>query len=255
MDVAVEWVLGEIELARTGRLSAEGPRAWLAEARRIGDPQLVLPVIAYAARSGRTLGWPDQEVEALVDEFVDEVAGAETVVGHEAYACVVAARGHRSEELRDQLAARPPTLWLPAISAEVAGDPAAAADVLGGIGDRADEADARLRAAALFGAAGGGRDVASRRCRAFDHGARRARRSLLKPAAALLCYEPSGERRRRRCSTMRLNATIRTPAPAATKARRACSLGDAAPLEGSTVYCARQRTLRPSSYPCTASIA
>jgi hypothetical protein len=100
------------------------------------------------------LGWPASEVNALVDEFVTIIRDAQTLIGFDPYSCAVGADGYRSEELLDELAGRPATLWTPAIVAELHGDPATAATTLAAIGDRADEADARLRAAALLLSAG-----------------------------------------------------------------------------------------------------
>jgi hypothetical protein len=83
------------------------------------------------------------------------------LLGVEPYACVVAAEGYRSDEIVAVLAARPPTGWTPAILAEAAGDPEVAADALAAIGDRADEAGARLRAATRLAAAGRVSEAAS----------------------------------------------------------------------------------------------
>ena len=197
MDTVVTQALLEIELARTGTLRDEDVRGLLDDARRVRDPQALLPVLGATARNGRLLGWSATEVESLVDEFIEAISGVQTLLGFDPYACVVAAEGYRSDEIVAVLAARPPTGWTPAILAEAAGDPAAAADALAAVGDRADEAGARLRAATRLAAAGrvlrggesgraGGRllplragDRPARRGRAPPEPDRRARRRLL----------------------------------------------------------------------------
>ncbi len=154
MDHVVASVLAEIEVARTGTLRGEELRGMLDAVRRIRDPQALLPVLGATARNGRLLGWSATEVESLVDEFLEVMRSNQTLIGFDPYACVVGAEGYRSDEIVAELAARPTTGWTPAIAAEAAGDPAAAADALAAIGDRSDEAGARLRAATLLAAAG-----------------------------------------------------------------------------------------------------
>ena len=153
-------VLAEIELARTGRLGDEQVRGLLDLARRMRDPQVLVPVLGTTARHGRRLGWPAHEVESLVDEFLEVLRGTATLIGVDPYRCIVGAEGYRSTEILAELAERPRTAWTPAVEAEAAGDPAAAAEVLAAIGDRPDEADARLRAASLLAAAGRTSDAA-----------------------------------------------------------------------------------------------
>ncbi len=160
MDQVVAFVLAEIELARTGKLREEEIRGILDVARRIRDPQALLPILAATARNRRLLGWPAHEVESLVDEFLEAMRGTQTLIGFDPYACVVAAEGYRSAEIVGELAGRPRTAWTPAIEAEAAGDPFAAAEALAEIGDRPEEAHARLRAASLLAAAGRTSDAA-----------------------------------------------------------------------------------------------
>ncbi len=160
MDQVVMSVLAEIELARTGRLGDEQVRGLLDLARRMRDPQVLVPVLATTARHGRRLGWPAQEVESLVDEFLEVLRGTPTLIGVDPYQCIVGAEGYRSTEILAELAERPRTAWTPAVEAEAAGDPAAAAEVLAAIGDRPDEADARLRAASRLAAEGRTSDAA-----------------------------------------------------------------------------------------------
>ena len=160
MDQVVTQALLEIELARTGTLRDEDVRGLLDVARRVRDPQALLPVLGATARNGRLLGWSATEVESLVDEFIEAISGAQTLIGFDPYACVVAAEGYRSAEIVAELAGRPRTAWTPAIEAEAAGDPAAAAEALAIVRDRPDEADARLRAATLLAAAGRTSDAA-----------------------------------------------------------------------------------------------
>ena len=154
MDQVVAGVLLEIELARTGKVREEELREQLDVARRIRDPQASLPILGATARTGRLLGWPATEIESLVDEFLEVWRGTHTLIGIDPYACVVAAQGYRSDEILAELEGLPTTGWTAAIVAEAAGDPAAAADVFAALGDRSDEADARLRAAAILAAGG-----------------------------------------------------------------------------------------------------
>jgi hypothetical protein len=135
---------GRIRLAR-GEVNPalqDGTRA-LELARESGDAQNLHPALAFTARVLLTV---DRAAEAgeLVDELLvcltkkllNPDLGVDLPVN-------LAMLGHPAGELD----AVPPSPWLEAARAYVAGDPARAADIYAEIGSRPDEAYARLQAA------------------------------------------------------------------------------------------------------------
>jgi len=144
MECECRFWRGRIRLAR-GELAAaleDGERA-LELARESGDPQNLDPALAFGAR---VLLAADRPAEAgkLVDELLAGLAGRllNPDLGVD-LAVDLVELGRPAEVLDDA----PPSPWLEAARAFVAGDPGRAARVYAEIGSRPDEAYARLAAA------------------------------------------------------------------------------------------------------------
>jgi tetratricopeptide (TPR) repeat protein len=135
---------GRIRLAR-GEVAAareDGERA-LDLARESGDPQNLDPALAFGAR---VLLAADRPAEAgkLVDELLPGLAGRLLNPDLGVDLAVDLVELGRPAEVLDEA---PPSPWLEAARAFVAGDPGRAATVYAGIGTRPDEAYARLATA------------------------------------------------------------------------------------------------------------
>jgi class 3 adenylate cyclase/tetratricopeptide (TPR) repeat protein len=151
MEPVCRLVQGRIRLAR-GQLSAavEYATTVLESGRRIEDPQMLNPALAFAAAVAVRTG-ESKAAEALANELLARLAGHEgALLGADwplDLAIVLAALG-RGNELADLAAeSRMSTPWLEAATALATGDPQRAADLYGEIGSLPDEAFARLRAA------------------------------------------------------------------------------------------------------------
>jgi len=151
MEPVCRLVQGRIRLAR-GHLpaAADHARSVLESARRIEDPQMLNPALAFAAvvalRTGevRTAKELANELLASLAEHEGALMGAEWPVD---LAVVLAALG-RGSELADLAAtSRMSNRWLEAATAFATGEPQRAADLYGQIGSLPDEAFSRLRAA------------------------------------------------------------------------------------------------------------
>jgi tetratricopeptide (TPR) repeat protein len=135
---------GRIRLAR-GEVAAalEDAERGLELARESGDPQNLDPALAFGARA---LLAADRAAEAgkLLDELLTGLGGRvlNPAVGVDLAAAMVELG--RPAEVLD---VTPPSPWLEAVQALVAGDPVRAARVYAGIGTRPDEAYAHLAAA------------------------------------------------------------------------------------------------------------
>jgi class 3 adenylate cyclase/tetratricopeptide (TPR) repeat protein len=152
MDVQARLVKARIALAR-GEVDAyrEANRT-LERARSIGDPQVLYPALAFAARAARATERPADSI-SLIDELVGLWRERpRTVLQSHLQSFVDAAavlyvfgRGAELEALG--AAARIQTRWIAAASAHVRGDFRQAADIYAETGSLPDEAYARLRAA------------------------------------------------------------------------------------------------------------
>jgi tetratricopeptide (TPR) repeat protein len=135
---------GRIWLAR-GEMAAaleDGERA-LERGRESGDPQNLDPALAFGARVLLAADRPG-EAGKLVDELLGSLAGRmlNPLLGVD-LAVDLVELGRPAEVLDDA----PPSPWLEAARAFVAGDPRRAAGLYAEIGARPDEAYARLTAA------------------------------------------------------------------------------------------------------------
>jgi tetratricopeptide (TPR) repeat protein len=144
---------GRIRLAR-GRLhdAREDAEAALALATEAGDRQTLDPTRTFLARVLLVAG-RRAEAEAVAEELLAGLGGG--MLGPEVgvdLGLVLAELGEPAARL-DALPL-PPSPWLQAARAIVAGDPRRAAGVYARIGSRPDEAAARLAAARSFAAAG-----------------------------------------------------------------------------------------------------
>ena len=144
---------GRIQLAG-GRLEAalQDARAAHALALEAGDPQDLQPTRAFLARALLAAGRPAAARE-LCQRLLAGLGGS--VLGPDLGAdlgMVLVELGEPVDAL-DRLDV-PPSPWLEATRALVAGDPLQAAGIYAAIGSRPDEADARLAAARLLAATG-----------------------------------------------------------------------------------------------------
>jgi class 3 adenylate cyclase len=151
MEPVCRLVLGRIRLAR-GDLSAtvEHARTVLESARRIEDPQMLNPALAFAAAVAlRTR--KVKAAEALANELLASLADHEgALLGSDwpVDLAIVLAALERGNELADLAAtSRLPNRWLEAATAFATGQPERAADLYRQIGSLPDEAVARLQAA------------------------------------------------------------------------------------------------------------
>jgi hypothetical protein len=142
-------VRAEIMVAR-GELEsalAESELA-LAFARNAKDPQILYPTLAVSAHV-LALAGRRSEASRQADELVTLVAEREFGANRWALALAFAfdalGRAAEASDVLSQLSIS--TTWRTAALAYAAGDRAGAADVLGEMGNRTDEAYARLRAA------------------------------------------------------------------------------------------------------------
>jgi class 3 adenylate cyclase len=144
---------GRIRLAR-GRVDAalEDAQAALALATDAADPQALNPARAFGARALLAAGRTDA-ARRTADELLAGLGGS--ALGPDLGAdlgAVLAALGYPDEALDARRI--PPSAWLEAARALVAGEPHQAAEVYARIGSRPDEAYARLAAAGRAWAAG-----------------------------------------------------------------------------------------------------
>jgi tetratricopeptide (TPR) repeat protein len=153
-----DWLIRAlIRLARGDAVGAvrDAERA-LELGRAIADPQAVyyvLPACAYVfARAGE-----EERAVAPARELIDALKrGVDVqfaVINFPLFAAVARDLG-LLHEVVDALGAYPDTLWTEVVRAYGAGDFVGAAETLRRIGDRPDEADARLRAAEQLSAEG-----------------------------------------------------------------------------------------------------
>jgi DNA-binding SARP family transcriptional activator len=154
MEPVCRLVLGRIRLAR-GDLSAtvEHARTVLESARRIGDPQMLNPALAFAAavalrtRKVKAAEALANELQASLTDHKGALMGSDWPVD----LAIVLAALERGNELTDLAAtSRLPNRWLEAATAFANGQPERAADLYRHIGSLPDEAFARLRAAEQF---------------------------------------------------------------------------------------------------------
>jgi tetratricopeptide (TPR) repeat protein len=151
MDVQARQVKARIGLAR-GNVEAYGEACSTLElARSIGDPQVLYPALAFAARAARTTERVDKAV-SLLDELLDlwrEKPG--TVLQSHLQSFVDAAEVlyalGRGSELEALAAEQVQTQWIDAATAYVRGNFQVAVDIYEQAGSLPDEAYARLRAA------------------------------------------------------------------------------------------------------------
>ena len=152
MDVQAREVKARIALARGDVDAYQEAYRTLERARSIGDPQVLYPALAFAARAARVTERPD-DATSLIDELLGLWRERpRTVLQSHLQSLVDAAdvlyvfgRGVELEALR--AAAPVQTRWIAAASAHVRGDFRQAADIYAETGSLPDEAYARLRAA------------------------------------------------------------------------------------------------------------
>jgi class 3 adenylate cyclase/tetratricopeptide (TPR) repeat protein len=152
MDVQSHDVKARIRLAR-GKSDAYAETTTALElARSVGDPQVLYPTIALAARATAFLGLRDESGE-LLDELLAAWRRKPTTILHShlqslpdvAAALVALGRGPEFEGIGSQATVQTP--WIAAATAFVRGDFEHAAETYARIGSLPDEAYARLRAA------------------------------------------------------------------------------------------------------------
>jgi len=152
MDVQAREVKARIALARGEVDAYQEAYRTLERARSIGDPQVLYPALAFAARAARATERAD-DATSLIDELLGLWRERpRTVLQSHLQSFVDAAdvlyafgRGAELEALG--AAARVQTRWIEAAAAYVRGDFQRAAEVYSETGSLPDEAFARLRAA------------------------------------------------------------------------------------------------------------
>ncbi|HKO86513.1 MAG TPA: AAA family ATPase [Actinomycetota bacterium] len=158
MEPVCRLVLGRIRLAR-GDLSAtvEHAKTVLESARRIEDPQMLNPAIAFAAavalrtRKVKAAGVLANELLVSLADHEGALLGSDWPVD----LAIVLAALERGNELADLAAtSRLPNRWLEAATAFATDQPERAADLYRQIGSLPDEAFARLQAARQLLSAG-----------------------------------------------------------------------------------------------------
>ena len=143
-------VRARIETAR-----GDDPRALddmavaLEAARRVGDPQAVIPGLALAVVTLAAAG-ERSKARALLAEFIASPRSGELLFRAPADVVSVVEAFGRAEEFLALFAGTRRTPWLEAAERIVAGDWPAAAEIYGRIGSPTDEALAHLRAAEDF---------------------------------------------------------------------------------------------------------
>jgi len=153
-EIYARVIRGRIRLARGGPVSAidDAVRA-LEFARSARDPQALYPALALAARAQTVAGRPREAAEAA-NELLERVSRSDQIPVAYLWLLDLAITLHdlgRGAELIEATAnARKPTQWLAAGRAVAAGDLEAAANVYAAIGALPDEAQVRLRAAAVL---------------------------------------------------------------------------------------------------------
>jgi class 3 adenylate cyclase len=135
-----------IELARGEPGAADAVRTALRLARAVEDPQVLYPALASAAHvlvevgervEGRTLA------DELLGQRQSRPAGGRGAVVEMAW---LALAGSRGDAYLESLGGAPMhTPWIEAANAILTGEPVRAADILGGMGARPEEAFTRLR--------------------------------------------------------------------------------------------------------------
>jgi predicted ATPase/class 3 adenylate cyclase len=136
-----------IELAR-GEPAADDARAGVKLARAVEDPQALYPALACAAHVFFELG-ERQEAGALAQELLGQIqtrTGGALPTGAIIQMAWLAIGGSRHEAYLEMLGRAPiRTPWIEAAQAILTGEPVRAADILGRIGARPEEAFTRLR--------------------------------------------------------------------------------------------------------------
>jgi class 3 adenylate cyclase len=175
---------GRIRLARDGvEAAAEDAAHALHLARQTADPQARNPTLAFRARTLLAAG-RRQEAAALAAELLAGLGGS--LLGPEVGAdlgLVLAELGVPASEL--DRCGTPPSVWLAAARALVAGDPAGAAGLYDRIGSRPDAAEARLAAARSLAGRGRVADAAGQLRAATGFWREVGAGHLLREAAAL----------------------------------------------------------------------
>jgi class 3 adenylate cyclase/tetratricopeptide (TPR) repeat protein len=155
MDVQAREVKVRIGLARGDVEAYEESHRTLELARSIGDPQVLYPALAFAARAAHASERLDDAV-SLIDELLGFWRDRpRTVLQSHLQSFVDAAEvlsglGRGSELETLGAAAQVQTRWIEAATAYVRGDFQRAAEVYSETGSRPDEAYARLRAAEVL---------------------------------------------------------------------------------------------------------
>jgi predicted ATPase/class 3 adenylate cyclase len=159
MDVQTHDVKAKIGLARGASDAYGETRTSLELARRIGDPQVLYPTIAFVARAWVSMGLRDEAVE-LLEELLSAWRDKPNTILHSHLqsfsdaAAVLVALGRGSELEAIGAHASVQTPWVAAATAFVRGQFEEAAEIYGGTGSLPDEAYARLRAAEVLIRAG-----------------------------------------------------------------------------------------------------
>ena len=152
MDVQSHEVIAKIALARGEADAAAETQASLQLARSIGDPQVLYPMLAFAARAAAFGGLRPDAAE-LLDELLSAWRSKPNSVLHShlqsfpdaAAALVALGRGGELEAIGAQAVVQTP--WVVAARAFVQGEFQQAAEIFRQAGSLPDEAYARLRAA------------------------------------------------------------------------------------------------------------
>jgi class 3 adenylate cyclase/tetratricopeptide (TPR) repeat protein len=152
MDVQARQVKARIGLARGQVEAYEESVGALDRARSIGDPQVLYPALAFAARAAQETQRLDEAV-SLIEELLSLWRDRRgTVLQSHLQSFVDAAEvlyalGRGSELEAAATAAQVQTRWIDAATAYVRGDLQRAAEIYSEIGSLPDEGFARLRAA------------------------------------------------------------------------------------------------------------
>ena len=153
MDAQARLITVEIASATSGVLDHVDLDATISEARRIGDLQAVLPVLAGAARLVAIHG-PSERTGPLLDEFLELALPPGNRAGWEVFGAMTVADPERAVPLRALAERAAPSRWAEAALRTAQGDHLGAAAVLAAMGAQTDEAAARVRAARDFAEAG-----------------------------------------------------------------------------------------------------
>ena len=147
MDTNLQMTELAVALCREGHLDLAELDRVLDAAHVVGDPQSVLPAVGEAVLLLLTAGYA-QEADVLLAEYQELARTLSYPAGPEVVAAALAWVQLRGDDpIPSEIGGSDELPWASAVDLIRRGDPVAAADVLAGIGARANEAPVRLHAA------------------------------------------------------------------------------------------------------------